>query len=177
MLLKLEKFFDTFADIVGYITAIATFLMMLNVFTDVILRYFFKTGSIAMQELEWHFFAVVMLLGITYSLKRDAHVRVDIFYDKYSTKKKALTNIIGTVLFLFPITLLIATDSISYAIEAFESGESSGDPGGLPYRWIVKSLIPLSFWILAFYGIGFIVKNINLYKGANEPKDEKVLKS
>ncbi len=168
MLEKLEKFFDKTADIIGNICAIATILMMINVFLDVVLRYFFKTGSIALQELEWHFFSIVMLLGITYTLKEDSHVRVDIFYDKFFPKKKALINIIGTIVFLLPITLLIATNSIDYAIESFTSGETSGDPGGLPFRWIIKSLIPLSFWILSFYSVGFIIKNINIYKKTNK---------
>ncbi len=174
MLLKLEKFFDKIANIVGYICAIATFLMMLNVFLDVVLRYFFKTGSISLQEMEWHFFSIVMLLGITYTLKENSHVRVDIIYDKFSIKKKAVINIVGTLIFLFPISLLIATNSIGYVIEAFSSGETSGDPGGLPFRWIIKSLIPLSFWLLSFYAIGFIIKNINLYRGAHKEDKKEV---
>ncbi len=166
MLLKLEVFFDKIAKYIGYMCGIATFLMMCNVFLDVVLRYFFKTGSIALQELEWHFFSIVMLLGLTYTLSSDSHVRVDVIYDKFSKKKQAIINIIGTLLFLLPITLLIATNSIGYAYEAFQSGETSGDPGGLAFRWIIKGLIPLSFWLLSFYAIGFIIKNINIYKGA-----------
>lgn len=180
MLVKIEKFFDKIADIIGYLCAAATILMMLNVFVDVVLRYFFKTGSVALEELEWHFFSIVILLGLSYTLKTDSHVRVDIFYSKIPYKKKAIINIVGTLLFLLPITLLVAVDSIPYAIESFRSNEGSGDPGGLAYWWIIKWLIPLSFWILAFYSIGFIIKNINLYKGQEErdlmlSSDKKVL--
>ena len=81
MLLKLERGFDKFANIIGTITAITMVLMILNVFYDVIMRYFFRSGSIAMQEMEWHLFSVVILLGVSYSLKEDAHVRVDVIYD------------------------------------------------------------------------------------------------
>ncbi len=169
ILLKLERFFDKGAKILGYFCAIATFLMMLNVFLDVVLRYFFKTGSIALQEMEWHFFSIVMLFGLTYTLSEDAHVRVDILYDKLSPKKKALINISGTLLFLLPISLLIATNSLPYAYESFSSNEGSADPGGLAYWWIAKGMIPASFWILIFYSIGFIIKNINLYRGIDEP--------
>lgn len=169
MIIKLDNFFNKFANAVGYLCAIATFLMMLNVFYDVIMRYFFKSGSIGMQELEWHFFAFVMLYGMIFTLKEDSHVRVDILYDKFSNKKKAIINIIGTLFFLFPIVLLVAFNSIDFAIEAYTSGEESVNPGGLAYRWIVKAMIPTSFFLLAFYAFGFIIKNIKLYKGYDAP--------
>ena len=88
MLLKLEKGFDKFANIIGTVTATAMVLMILNVFYDVVMRYFFKSGSIGMQEMEWHLFSVIILLGISYTLKEDGHVRVDLIYDRLSTRKK-----------------------------------------------------------------------------------------
>ena len=165
MLLKLEKGFDKFANIIGYITAIVMVLMILNVFYDVVMRYFFRSGSIAMQEMEWHLFSVIILLGISYTLKEDAHVRVDLIYDTLKDKKKAIINMIGVVLFVLPISLLISIGSIDYVIEAYQSGEQSGDPGGLTNRWIVKSLIPISFFLLIITSIGFFIKNLNVYKG------------
>ena len=81
-MLKLENFFNKFADIIGTITAFTMVLMILNVFYDVITRYLFRINSIAMQEMEWHLFSVIILLGIAYTLKEDGHVRVDIIYDR-----------------------------------------------------------------------------------------------
>lgn len=171
MLLKLEKGFDKFADFIGTITAISMVLMILNVFYDVIMRYFFKSGSIAMQEMEWHLFSVIILLGISYTLKEDGHVRVDLIYDRLSSKRKALINMVGAVIFILPIALLVGTSSINNAMEAFISMEQSGDPGGLPYRWIVKALIPLSFFLLIITTIGFFIKNLNVYKGLHDFED------
>lgn len=168
MLLKLERGFDKFANIIGTITAIAMVLMIVNVFYDVIMRYFFKTGSIAMQEMEWHLFSVIILLGISYTLKEDGHVRVDLIYDRLSSRKKAMINMVGSVLFILPIAILVGLSSIDNAVEAFISMEQSGDPGGLPYRWIVKSLIPLSFLLLIITSIGFFIKNLNVYKGVSK---------
>jgi TRAP-type mannitol/chloroaromatic compound transport system permease small subunit len=165
MLLKLEKGFDKFANIIGYITAIVLVLMILNVFYDVVMRYFFRSGSIAMQEMEWHLFSVVILLGISYTLKEDGHVRVDLIYDTLTDKKKAIINMIGVVLFILPISLLIGTSSIDYVYEAFQSGEQSGDPGGLTHRWLVKSLIPISFFLLIITSIGFFIRNLNVFRG------------
>lgn len=168
MLLKLEKGFDRFADVIGYITAFTMVLMILNVFYDVVMRYFFRSGSIAMQEMEWHLFSVIILLGIAYTLKEDGHVRVDLIYDRLTDKKKAIINMVGVVTFILPIALLIGTGSIDYVIEAYESGEQSGDPGGLTNRWLVKSLIPLSFFLLIITSIGFFIKNLNVYKGLHQ---------
>ncbi len=165
MLLKIEHFFNKFADIIGTITAVAMVLMILNVFYDVITRYFFNTGSIAMQEMEWHLFSVIILLGISYTLKEDGHVRVDLVYDRLSSRKKAMINMVGSVAFILPIAILVGLSSIGPVKEAFEMMEGSGDPGGLPYRWIVKSLIPLSFFLLIITTVGFFIKNLNVYKG------------
>lgn len=165
LLLKIEKVFDKGVDILGKVLAWLMIAMMLNVFYDVIMRYFFKSGSIAMQELEWHLFSLVILFGVSYALKEDGHVRVDLIYDRLTAQKKALINIIGTILFLFPIAALVAYGSIDFAIESYTSGEQSGDPGGLPHRFIIKSMIPISFFVLILVAIGFIVKNINLYRG------------
>ncbi|AZQ86243.1 TRAP transporter small permease subunit [Colwellia sp. Arc7-635] len=119
-------------------------LMILNVFYDVVLRYFFNDVSIGMQELEWHLFAAMFMFGIGYSLKEDAHVRVDIFYDQLSEQKKAIINIIGSLVLALPFALLLIYFSWNYTYEAYAIGEGSGDPGGLPHRWIIRSVIPVS---------------------------------
>lgn len=168
MLLKLERGFEKFANVIGYFTAFVMVLMILNVTYNVIMRYFFNTGSIAMQEMEWHLFSVVILLGISYTLKEDGHVRVDLIYDRLTNKKKAKINMIGVAFFIIPVALLIGIESIPFVIESFTSHEQSGDPGGLPYRWLVKSLIPLSFFLLIITSIGFFIKNLNVYKGLHD---------
>lgn len=168
MLLKLERGFDKFANAIGYLTAIVMVLMILNVTYDVVMRYFFNTGSIAMQEMEWHLFSIIILLGISYTLKEDGHVRVDLIYDRLSSKKKAKVNMVGVALFIIPMALLIGVDSIPYVMESFNSNEQSGDPGGLPYRWLVKSLIPLCFFLLIITAVGYFIKNLNIYKGLHE---------
>ena len=130
-------------------------LMIINVFYDVIMRYFFNDVSIGMQELEWHLFAAMFMFGIAYTLKEDAHVRVDVFYDTLSAKKQALVNIFGSLVLALPITLVIFYYSWDYTFDAYQMGEGSADPGGLPHRWIVRSVIPLSsiFLILAIFHV------------------------
>jgi len=171
-LLKIERFFDKFADIIGVITAITMVLMIANVFYDVITRYLFRVNSIAMQEMEWHLFSIIILLGMAYTLKEDGHVRVDIIYDKLSSRKKAMINMMGVIVFILPISLLVGISSIENATQAYISMEQSGNPGGLHYRWIIKALIPLSFLMLIITSIGFFIKNLNTYNGLH-PLNEK----
>jgi len=170
MLLKLEKFFDRFSDLMGWIAGLLNLAMLLNVFYDSIMRYFFNTGSIALQEMEWHLFAVVFMFGIAYALKEDGHVRVDILYDRFSPRWKAIVNIGGVFLLLLPLSLLIIEGSIWYVTEAYTSGEISGDPGGLTQRWLIKLVIPVSFIFLIVSAAGFVVHNINIFRGLEAPR-------
>jgi TRAP-type mannitol/chloroaromatic compound transport system permease small subunit len=131
-------------DFVGNLCSLLMVLMILNVFYDVVLRYFFNDVSIGMQELEWHLFAAMFMFGIGYSLKEDAHVRVDVFYDQLSEKKQAIVNIVGSLVLALPFAALMVYFSLGYTYEAYAIGEGSADPGGLPHRWIVRSIIPAS---------------------------------
>ena len=131
-------------DTIGNLCSIVMILMILNVFYDVVMRYFFNDVSIAMQELEWHLFAAMFMFGIGYTLKEDGHVRVDVIYDQLSKKKQAIINLVGSLLFALPFTILILYFSWDYTFEAYQMGEGSADPGGLPHRWIVRSIIPAS---------------------------------
>ncbi len=174
MLIKLERFLDRIFDYVGYISAVLMILMMVNVFYDVIMRYFFRTSSIALQESEWHLFSMVFLLGIGYALKEDGHVRVDVIYDSLHFKKKAVVNILGTTVFLIPFSFLIAFGSTDFVLEAYQTHEVSGDPGGLPYRWLIKALIPFSFYLLVLSSVGFIIRNINLFRKSDSKTAEQL---
>jgi len=171
MLLKIERILDRFSDYVGYVAAALMLLMLVNVFYDTIMRYFFRSGSIALQELEWHLFSVVFLFGISYALKTEGHVRVDVLYDKFSPKWKATINIAGTLIFLIPLALLIINGSIWFVHEAYTMHEISGDPGGLTHRYLIKAVIPLSFVFLVISAAGFVVRNIRVFRGLELPPE------
>lgn len=130
-------------------------LMVLLVSYDVAMRYIFNAGSIALQELEWHIFAVLFLLSTAYTLQQDDHVRVDIFYrGRYSSDVyRAWVNLFGGLFFLLPFCLLIIHSSLPFVSNAFIIAETSPDPGGLPYRWLLKAMIPFSFSLLLLQGI------------------------
>lgn len=115
---------------------------------DVILRYVFNWSSSANQELEWHLFATLFLLGSAYALKHDKHVRVDVFYTRFSPRQQAWVNLLGTLFFLVPFCLVIIKVSIPFVWDAWRISESSPEPGGLPHRFIIKSTIPIGALLL-----------------------------
>ncbi len=166
MLLKIETIIESVVDIVGKIASILLLLMIFNVFFDVIMRYFFRNSSVGMQEMEWHLFSIVILFGVSVALKDEGHVRVDFLYEKFSIRKKAIINIFGTIFFLLPLALLVASGSWGFVMDSFSINEISEDPGGLTHRWIIKAMIPFSFVFLIFSAVGYVVKNINIYRGA-----------
>ena len=137
-----------------------SFLLVILITIDVFLRYIFNFSSASLYELEWHFFAAIFLLGSSVTLQNDEHVRVDVFYNRLSKKNKEVINLIGNIFFLVPFSLVIFYTSIPFVTDSFVILESSPDPGGLPFRFIIKSIIPFSFFLLATIGVINITKNV-----------------
>lgn len=148
----------------GWVSSVAFILMLFNVFYNVVSRYAFNEVSIGSQEMEWHLYAIVFMLGIPYALRTDGHVRVDVFYDRWTDRFKAWVNLSGAVIFVIPFAILIGYYGYDYALESYNLGEGSGDPGGLPYRWIIKSLITLTFVFTATSGLGMITQAIRVLR-------------
>jgi TRAP-type mannitol/chloroaromatic compound transport system permease small subunit len=169
MLLKIEYFFQRSSRLLGRLLAIVFLLMTVNVFFDVVMRYFFRNSSVGMQEMEWHLFSIVILFGVSVALLEEGHVRVDFLYDRFSIRKKAVINIIGTVFFLTPLACLILFGSFDFVLDSYNIKEISENPGGLHYRFIIKAMIPLAFALLIFFAIGYTVQNINLYRQGEKP--------
>lgn len=171
LLLKLENLINSFSDLLGKISALLFILLLLNVFYDVVMRYLFNDVSIGMQELEWHLYAAIFMLAIPYALRQGGHVRVDVVYERLSVKKKAWIDLIGVLLLLIPFALLVFWFGVEFAAKAYELGEGSGDPGGLPYRWIIKGVIPFAFFAIFLSGIGMGLKSINTLRGFHDESD------
>lgn len=152
-------------DLGGKAGGAALIVLVLLVVYDALVRYLFQSGSIALQELEWHLFDIVILLSIAYTFSHDAHVRVDIFYERFSTKSKALVNLIGTLLFVLPFSLLIIYLGIDFVALSFSQMEASADPGGLPYRFLIKSFIPLAFALMALQSLRVIASSYRTLRG------------
>jgi len=148
----------------GNFTAFILSLLVLLVVYDASARYLFSEGSTALQELEWHLFDVVILFGIAYTMREDSHVRVDIFYASFAPKTKAVINMIASLFFILPVSFLIIYIGIDFVAMSFTQHEASSDPGGLKYRFLVKSLMPLAFIFLSLQAIKDIKTNYLTWK-------------
>ncbi|RTE64491.1 TRAP transporter small permease subunit [Amphritea opalescens] len=165
LLTRLEQVCNSFSELLGKVSALLFIVMLFNVFFDVVMRYLFNDVSIGMQELEWHLYASVFLLGVPYTLKTGGHVRVDLIYEGLTSKTKALIDMFGVLILLIPFCALVGWYSVGFAMEAYDLGETSGDPGGLPYRWIIKAVIPFAFFSIVISGLGMLLKSINILLG------------
>jgi TRAP-type mannitol/chloroaromatic compound transport system permease small subunit len=175
-LLKLEQLINSFSDLLGKIAGLLLILLLFNVFYDVVMRYVFNDVSIGMQELEWHLYATIFLLGVSYALRHDGHVRVDLIYERIGTKRQGWVDLIGTLIFLLPFTILVFYYGLGFVAESWDMSEQSGDPGGLPYRWAIKSMIPIAFVSMAISGIGLILNSINRIRGLHQDEHKAELK-
>ena len=147
-------------EFVGRSVAWLTTALVVLVCFDVIVRYVFNDTAAWIMELEWHLFALIFLLGAGYALKHDRHVRVDLFYTKFSKREKAWVNLIGGFVFLIPWCLIVIKYSFDYALESYNDNEMSPDPGGLPARYFIKFAITIGMSLLLLQGIATLAESI-----------------
>ena len=161
------KIIDNLIEIFGKIASFLVLFLSILVVYDALSRYLFHNGSVALQELEWHIFDIIFLLGLSWALKEDEHVRVDIFYAKFSPKTKAIINIFSSLFMILPFSVLIIYTSFNFIEMSFLQNEMSSDPGGLKHRYIIKAFIAFGFILLSLQAISEIYKN---YKFLREKK-------
>ncbi len=159
------KTVDKITNFIALLSAFTLMALVALIVYDATARYMFGAGSVALQELQWHFFDVIIMLGIVYALKEGAHVRVDIFYDKFSKRTKHIIDIATTLLFIVPFSALIIYVSFEFVLMSFEQMEGSSDAGGLPYRFLIKALIPLSFALLVLQAIRQTLLSLTAIRG------------
>lgn len=156
---SIASLIDRFNAFIGRSTSWLAGLLVVVIIVDVFLRYAFSITSAASFEFEWHLFAALFLLSAGWALQEDRHVRVDVFYQRFSEKKKSWINIMGSLILLLPFCVVGVIEGFQLAQNAFILGETSPDPGGLPARYIIKSTIPLGFLFLGLQGISIILRN------------------
>lgn len=148
--------------LIGRGVAWLTLLMVLLTFTIVVLRYLFDFGWIWLQESVTWMHAAVFMLGAGYTLARDEHVRVDVFYRQGSERQQALTNLLGTLLFLVPMAIFLLWGSLDYVLASWQIQEGSREAGGLAYPAVplVKSLIPATALLLLLQSVVIVARSL-----------------
>ena len=157
---QLSRWIDALNQWVGRGVAWVTLGLVLVVFVDVVMRYLFNTSFVFTQELEWHLFGFIFLIGAGYTLLHDGHVRVDIIYQRVGFKSRAWINLIGVILFLIPGCIMVIATSWKFAMNAFAIMEGSPDPGGIPFRFVLKGCLPVGFSLLLLQGVSLGIHSL-----------------
>jgi TRAP-type mannitol/chloroaromatic compound transport system permease small subunit len=148
-----------FSEYSGAAIAWLTLPMVGGTFLIALLRYAFALNWIWMQELVVWMHACVFMLAAAYTLNRDEHVRVDIFYRQCSARRKALVDLVGSLVFLLPVSIMLIVTSTDYVITSWSIGEGSRESGGLPFPFVpmLKTAIPLAFVLVAIQGVAIVL--------------------
>jgi TRAP-type mannitol/chloroaromatic compound transport system permease small subunit len=163
-LLKLSWLIDIVNERIGRAAAWLTLFAVLICTVNAIVRYTVNMSSNGWLEMQWYLNAAMFMLVAAYTLKKNAHVRIDVISGKLSPRTQAWIDIIGGLLFLLPVSLIIAWFSWPALANSFHINEMSSDPGGL-IRWPVRLVIPVAFVLLSLQGLSEIIKRIAFLKG------------
>ena len=150
---------NRFQNRFGNLVAWGSLTLVLITALVVVLRYGFNTGSIAMQESIMYNHAILFMLGIAYTYTHDQHVRVDVFYSRFSARKKAWVNLLGTLLFTLPAMGFIIWSGWDYVANSWQIGETSAEAGGLEYLYLLKSLILIMALLMALQALSIIANS------------------
>ncbi len=139
---------DRFIKSVGHVVMWSNGLLIIIIILQVVLRYGFGHGLVPLEELQWHLYAIGIMFGASYAQVLDSHIRVDIIHSRLSDKWKKRWDLFGIVFLLLPFIFVIFLQSLDFVGESWRLNEGSDAPLGLPWRWAIKSVIPISFGLL-----------------------------
>jgi TRAP-type mannitol/chloroaromatic compound transport system permease small subunit len=151
---------DSLIDRLGIVVSWLNSILVVNIVVQVVLRYLLGEGKIWLEELEWHFYAVIIMVGLSYGLVSDTHVRLDIFNRKFSRVKKEYVDLFGLIFLVLPFFTIMFYHGLGFVATAWHVNESSPHPLGLPYWWIIKSLIPLTMFLVIMAALSRIVRAV-----------------
>ena len=144
----LSRLVDPLLIRIGQWTGWLWVVLLAIIVTNVVLRYAFGEGRIEFEEIQWHLYSTGFLLGLGYALQTDAHIRVDVLHERFSPALKAWVEFYGILLFLLPFIALILVFGVPFVAKSYELSEVSNAPGGLPFRWAIKAMLPIGLVLL-----------------------------
>lgn len=155
------RFLDQLLLRVGRAAAWLSALLIAVIIFQVSLRYLFNISYVVLEELQWHLYAVIILLGMTYAFVTDSHIRLDLLHINFSKKKKEWVEVIGILFFLMPMIFVFFYHSLDFVAESWMVSERSEAPMGLSCRWAIKSMIPISFSMLFLAALSRLIKGFH----------------
>ena len=171
--IPIVEFLNAIVRRIAEISAWFNVALMFVILIQVVMRYGFSHGMVPLEELMWHLFSVAFMFGMAYSICNDSHIRVDIVHMLMPRKIQHMFEILGILFLLFPFLWLLFHHSISWVFEAYRVGETSANPTGLPYRWIIKSVVPISALLMFIAALARLIQEILLFlNSGREPETE-----
>ena len=161
---KLSDMLDGFVICLGHAVSWLNAVLVVVIIIQVILRYVFGRGIVMLEELQWHLYSVGIMIGLSYATAVDSHIRLDILSTRFSNKRKEIFEILGILLLLMPMAIVVFLHGYDLWHESWRMNESSDAPLGLPYRWIIKGFLPLSFVLLFMTGVSRLVRAIGFLR-------------
>jgi TRAP-type mannitol/chloroaromatic compound transport system permease small subunit len=146
---RLSRVLDALIDGIGRAISWLWVVLIAIIMVNVVMRYVLNLGLIVFEELQWHIYAVGFMIGLSFGVVGDRHVRIDVLADRFAPRTRAWIELLGLLLFLIPFAVLIAWDAIPFVTRSWEMDEVSIAPGGLPARWALKSVIIIALVLLA----------------------------
>ena len=146
-------------------------LIIAAIVVNVVYRYAFRNNFGQLEELQWHLYAVAFLIGLSYAVVSDNHVRVDVIYGSRSLRTKAWIDLIGIVVFALPFVVLVLWYGVPFVVAAFEAGERSDQPSGLPHRFLIKGALVVAFALLLMAFLARLSRTTALLFGFPRPID------
>ncbi|WP_027859471.1 TRAP transporter small permease subunit [Marinobacterium jannaschii] len=159
---------DRFIQRIGMSVAWVYVLLVLVIMLQVILRKGFSSGLIALEELQWHLYAIGVMFGLSYAQTTNSHIRVDLFYSRLRARTKRWVEVIGILTLVLPFILVVFLHSIDFVADSWRINEHSSAPSGLPWRWLIKGTIPVTFALLGLAVVSRLIRDLTLLvKGEN----------
>lgn len=156
-----NRFCDTIDRVIrgiGHTVMWTNVVLIFVIILQVVLRYGFGHGLVVLEEMEWHLYALGIMFGASYAQVLDSHIRVDILHARLTQKWKYRWDLFGTLFLLLPFIIIIFHQSLDFVHESWRVNERSSAPLGLPWRWAIKSVIPISFGLLGAAAISRVVR-------------------
>ena len=164
VLLTIARVIDSINERVGRAVIWLVLMMALVSASNALVRYLFNRSSNAWLELQWYLFAAVFLLCAGYTLLHNEHIRIDVVSSRLSARSRLWIDILGTLLFLLPVSIFIVWLSWPVFVNAWVSGEISSNAGGL-IRWPARLLVPAGFLLLSLQGVSELIKRVAALMG------------
>ena len=139
---------------VSWIWIVLLGVIVINVF----MRYALGEGRIEFEEIQWHLYSIGFMTGLGYAVVHDAHIRVDIVHERLSPLTRAWIDLYGILLFVLPFTALMLIYAVPFIADSFATSETSPSPGGLPYRWLIKSMLFIGFALLGLAALSRLTR-------------------